>query len=101
MGAGPAQWRRCDAELKASGEARFLAAGLFVQLLALDRRLKRTHWFETNRRLCTAASVQGVHVQRDSIVQPSKSGGGKSLWRLLIWIASLCADLTDAVLEPL
>ena len=98
-GAGPAWWPRCDAELKASGDARFLVAGLFCgegqpSFLLLIASLERTHWFEANRRFRTAASVQGVHIQRcgpDSVGQHLKSGGG----------TSLCDDLTDAVLEPL
>ena len=39
-------------------------------------------WFRANRRFWTAASVQGVHFRRsgpDSVAQPLKSGGGKSL----------------------
>ena len=55
-------------------------------------------WFGANRRFRTAASVQGVHFQRcgpDSVAQPLKSGGGKSL--ITMQTSKICCLDTDGL----
>ena len=60
-----------------------------------------TSWlFGANRRFRTAASVQGVHFQRcapDSVAQPLKSGGGKSL--ITTQTSKICCLDTDGLAQ--
>ena len=69
-----------------------------TKLLVFDSWFERAQRCKTNRRLRTAASVQGVHVHRnglDSVAQALESSGGQTFSCLLAILAASLCDLSD------